>query len=165
MLGKDISRFKRILLPLDGSELGEASLPYVEELAIVTKAEVILLQVVTPHYDIALAEGYTAHLGRISEEYLTHASATAKDYLDSAKEKLTKMGITARSEVEVGSPAERIVGYAKESNVDLIAMSTHGRSGIGRWLLGSVADKVIHAADRPILLVRACAKSTTEEQT
>jgi len=140
-------------------------LPYVEELAIGTKAEVILLQVVTPHYDIALAEGYTSHLGRISEEYLAHASAAAKDYLNSVKERLTKMGIAARSEVEVGSPAERIVGYAKESNIDLIAMSTHGRSGIGRWLLGSVADKVIHAADRPILLVRASAKSTIEEQT
>jgi len=165
VFSKDISRFKRILLPLDGSELGEASLPYVEELAIVTKAEVILLQVVAPHYDIALAEGYTSHLGRISEEYLTHASAAAKDYLNSVKERLTKMGITARSEVEVGSPAERIVGYAKESNIDLIAMSTHGRSGIGRWLLGSVADKVIHAADRPILLVSAFAKSTIEEQT
>ena len=165
MFSKDISRFKRILLPLDGSELGEASLPYVEELAIGTKAEVILLQVVTPHYDIALAEGYTSHLGRISEEYLAHASAAAKDYLNSVKERLTKMGIAARSEVEVGSPAERIVGYAKESNIDLIAMSTHGRSGIGRWLLGSVADKVIHAADRPILLVRASAKSTIEEQT
>ncbi len=140
-------------------------MPYVEELAIVTKAEVILLQVVTPHYDIALAEGYTSHLGRISEEYLTHALATAKDYLNSVKERLTKMGITARSEVEVGSPAERIIGYAKESNIDLIAMSTHGRSGIGRWLLGSVADKVIHAVDRPILLVRASAKSTIKEQT
>jgi len=131
-------------------------LPYVEELAIGTKAEVILLQVVTPHYDIALAEGYTSHLGRISEEYLAHASAAAKDYLNSVKERLTKMGIAARSEVEVGSPAERIVGYAKESNIDLIAMSTHGRSGIGRWLLGSVADKVIHAADRPILLQSIC---------
>jgi len=161
VFGKEISRIKRILLPLDGSELGEASLPYVEEWATVTKAEVILLQVVTPHYDITLAQGYTSHLGRISEEYLTHASAAAKDYLNSVKERLTKMGITARSEVEVGSPAERIVGYAKESNIDLIAMSTHGRSGIGRWLLGSVADKVIHAADRPILLVRASAKEQT----
>lgn len=165
MFDKETSRIKRILLPLDGSEPGEASLPYVEELAIITKAEVILLQVVTSHYDIGLAEGYTSHLGRISEEYLTHASAAARDYLNSVKEKLTKMGITARSEVEVGSPAERIVGYAKENNVDLIAMSTHGRSGIGRWLLGSVADKVIHAADRPVLLVRASAEATLKEQT
>jgi nucleotide-binding universal stress UspA family protein len=165
VVDKETSRIKRILLPLDGSEAGEAALPYMEELAIITKAEVILLQVVTPHYDIALAEGYTSHLGRISEEYLTHASAAARDYLNSVKEKLAKMGITARSEVELGSPAERIVGYAKENNIDLIAMSTHGRSGIGRWLLGGVADKVIRAADRPVLLVRASAKPTTKEQT
>ena len=164
MVSKEIWRVKRILLPLDGSELGEAALPYVEELAIVTKAEVILLQVVTPHYDIALAQGYTSHLGQISEEYITHASATANDYLNSIKERLTKMGITARSEVEVGSPAERVIAYAKENNVDLIAMSTHGHSGIGRWLLGSVTDKVLHAADRPVLLVRASAKPTTGEQ-
>lgn len=161
MVGREISRVKRILLPLDGSEPGEAALPYVEELAAVTKAEVILLQVVTPHYDIALAQGYTSHLGQISEEYMTHASAAANNYLNSIKERLTKMGITALSEVEVGSPAERIIGYAKENNIDLIAMSTHGRSGIGRWLLGSIADKVLHASDRPVLLVRASAKEQT----
>jgi len=140
-------------------------LPYVEELAIITKAEVILLQVVTPHYDIALAESYTSHLDQISKEYITHALAAANNYLNSVKERLTKIGITVRSEVEVGSPAESVIAYAKENNVDLIAMSTHGRSGIGRWLLGSVADKVIHAADRPVLMVRASAKPTIREQT
>lgn len=115
MFGKETSRVKRILLPLDGWEPGEASLPYVEELAIITKAEVILLQIVMPHYDIALAQGYTSHLSRISEEYLTHASAAAKDALNSVKERLTKMGITASSEVEAGSPADRPVLQVRAS--------------------------------------------------
>jgi nucleotide-binding universal stress UspA family protein len=153
--GEVVSRFNRILLPLDGSKHGEAALSYVEGLAIATKAEIILLQVVTPPHDIVLAEGYTSHLSRISEEYIEHASAAAKDYLDAVKERLMKLKIAVRCEVETGSPAERIIGYAKENNIDLIAISTHGRSGISRWLLGSVADKVLHATDRPVLLVRA----------
>lgn len=157
--GKVVSRFNRILLPLDGSKNGEAALPYVEGLAIAAKAEIILLHVVTPPYDIVLAEGYTSHLSRISEEYIEHASAAAKNYLDAVKERLMKLKIAVRCEVDTGSPAERINGYAKENDIDLIAMSTHGRSGVSRWLLGSVADKVLHTTDRPVLLVRA-----TEEQ-
>lgn len=153
------ARVRRILLPLDGSELGEAALPYVEELAVAVKAEIILLQVVTPHYDIALAESYTSHLDRISEEYIRHASAAATDYLNTIRERLKKKEIAARSEVVVGSPGDKIIDCARENDVDLIAMSTHGRSGIGRWLIGSVADKVLHAADRPVLLVRALAKT------
>ena len=153
------ARVKRILLPLDGSELAEVALPYIEELAVAVKAEVILLQVVPLHYDIALAEGYTSHLDRISEEYIRHASAAARDYLNAIKEKLMKKGITAHSEVVTGSPGEKIIDCARENDVDLIVMSTHGRSGIGRWLLGSVADKVLHAADRPVLLVRASAET------
>lgn len=159
---KAISEFKRILCPLDGSKNGEAALPYVESLAITTKAEIVLLQVVTPHYDIALAEGYTSQVGRLSEEYILHASAAAKEYLDAIKERLAKLKITVSCAVEVGSPAKRVVGYAEENDIDLIAISTHGRSGITRWLLGSVADKVLHATDIPVLLVRAFAKSTEE---
>jgi len=70
------------------------------------------------------------------------------------KERLTRKGIKARSVVETGQPAERIIEYANEEDVDLIALSTHGRSGMGRWLFGSVADKVVHGSEKPVLLVR-----------
>ena len=156
--GENKASFRTILVPLDGSEMGEAALPYVEELARATKAEVILFQVVTLHYDIALAESYSANLGQLSEEYTARALANAKNYLKHIEERLTEKGITVRSEIEVGLPVERVIAYAKENDIDLIAMSTHGRSGITRWLLGSVADKILHAAERPVLLVRASGK-------
>ena len=160
-MNNDIPRFNRILCALDGSKNGEAALPYVESLAITTKAEIVLLQVVTPHhYDIELAEHYTSHVGRLTEEYILHASASAKEYLDTIKERLTKLKIAVSYEVKVDSPAKTIVSYAEENNIDLIAISTHGRSGISRWLLGSVADKVLHTTDIPVLLVRAFTEST-----
>lgn len=161
---KVVSRINRILLPLDGSKHGEAALSYVEGVAAATKAEIILLQVVTPPHDIVLAEDYTPHLGRLSEEYIEHASAAAKDYLGAIKERLMKSKIAVRFEVETGSPAEKIIDYAEENNIDIIAMSTHGRSGISRWLLGSVADKVLHTTDKPVLLVRAIKENNLREK-
>ena len=64
-------------------------------------------------------------------------------------------GVTASSEVRFGRPAEEIIAFANDLNVDLIAMSTHGRSGLARWAYGSVADRVLHAAKCPVLLVLA----------
>ncbi len=63
--------------------------------------------------------------------------------------------MVVRSEVQTGSPAERIIDYARENDIDLIALSTHGRLGIGRWVFGSIADKVAHASHKPVLLIRA----------
>ena len=138
--------FNTILLPLDGSELGEAALPYVEELALKAKAEVILLQSVIPPHDTELA--------RLAQDYVIRVTAKAKDYLEDIKTKLNAKGIPAYSEVMIGNPVDTIIDYAKEHNVDLIAISTHGRSGVSRWLFGSVADRVAHRSEKPILLVR-----------
>ena len=146
--------FNKILLPLDGSELGEVALAYVEELALAGKGEVILFQAIAPPHDVQLAEGYTSHLAHLADEYVAQASAAAKAYLDAVKKRLTEKGIVAHSEVEVGQPAERIIDCAKKKDVDLIALSTHGRSGVGRWLFGSVADKVVHRSEKSVLVVR-----------
>lgn len=162
-MNKDNSAFDRILCPLDGSREGEAALPYVETMAKKTKAEVVLLQVVVPQYEIALAEGYTPTVVNLSKEYIEHVSAAARKYLNTVKDRLDKSKIMISCEVEVGSPAQKIVDYAAENNINLIAMSTHGRSGIGRWLIGSVSDKVLHATDIPVLMVRAT-KTSEEEQ-
>jgi len=146
---------KRILVPLDGSVFGEAALPCVEELARTAKAEVILLQSVTPHhFEIELAESRSPHLSKLSEEYVEHATIAARDYLATIEKRLSENGIVARSVVEVGSPAERIVACAKDKQIDLIALSTHGRSGISAVMMGSVANKVLHYAEVPVLLVK-----------
>jgi len=146
---------KRILVPLDGSVFGEAALPCVEELARVSKADVILIQAVTPHHlEIDLAESRSPHLAKLSEEYVEHATAAARDYLAGIEKRLSESGIAARAVVEVGLPAERIIACAKNNAVDIIALSTHGRSGLSALMMGSVANKVLHYAEVPVLLVR-----------
>ncbi len=80
--------------------------------------------------------------------------ALALAYLDDVGKPLKERGITTSSVVVMGSPADQIIDYAKVNAIDLIAMSTHGRSGIGRWVFGSVTDKVLHAGDTAVLIVR-----------
>jgi nucleotide-binding universal stress UspA family protein len=146
---------KRILVPLDGSVFGEAALPCAEELARVSKAEIILMQSVTPHHlEIDLAESRSPHLSKLSEEYVEHATAAAHDYLARIEKRLSENGIVAHSVVEVGPPAEMIIACAKKNAVDIIALSTHGRSGLSALMMGSVANKVLHYAEVPVLLVR-----------
>lgn len=146
--------FKRILLPLDGSRLGEGALPYVEEIAAKTKAEVHLLSVVqlpltlTPGMAAFVEAGtWTRALEALREE--------SQAYLERVGNALRTRGILAHTDVRVGSVGEAILSLAGSNNIDLIAMSTHGRSGISRWVLGSVAEKVLYGAEVPVFVVRA----------
>lgn len=157
-------RFKRILVPLDGSQLGEAAVPFVEELASIARAELILLQVVRLQYDLAVVDTHASELDKISSEYVTHARGAAQQYLDSIKERLVRKGIAVQTVVEVGSPAEKVVACAREKNADLIALSTHGHPGIGQRALGSVTYKVLHYADRPVFLVTPTARSASRRE-
>jgi nucleotide-binding universal stress UspA family protein len=124
---------ERILVPLDGSELAQTVLPYVRGLAKSTGAGVRLLTVVK------------------SESEAKRASS----YLKSKQGQLGVEAIETSVSVSTEGEAETILSEAESWNADLIAMSTHGRSGAMRWVFGSVADKVIHAATRPLLLVRS----------
>lgn len=146
---------RRILVPLDGSDFGEAALPYVEDFARAVNAVVVLLHSVTPHhFEIDLAETRSPHLSKLAEEYVENASADARGYLATVEKRLTEKGIVVHTVVEVGPPAERIVACAKEKQIDLIALSTHGRSGVSAIMMGSVANKVFHLAEVPVLLVK-----------
>jgi len=133
--------FNRILVPLDGSDVAEAILSEVEELASRISAEVILLEVL-PETGVLPT---TAH-----QEY-----NKAKQYLDDIVQKLKNQGIKATATIRYGKPAEEIVDYAQTNGVDLIAMCTHGRSGVSRWVFGSVAEKVLRGTSLSILLCRA----------
>ena len=160
MLDKESSKparpsLKTILVPLDGSVFGEAALPCVEELARISNADVILFQAVTPHhFEIDLAETRSPRLAKLSEEYIEHAAAAAHEYLDRVQKRLSDNGIVARCVVETGPAAEAIVASANKNSVDLIALSTRGRSGLGVLMMGSVANKVLHCAEVPVLLVK-----------
>lgn len=142
---------KRILTPLDGSKEGEATVPYTEMLARQLDAELVLFHVLEPV--TARAFYYESEAYVAQDEETRRASATS--YLAGVATSLQTKGVDASIAVESGAPAERIIAYAGANAIDLIAMSTHGRSGIGRWVFGSVTDKVLHAGDTPVLTARA----------
>ena len=150
--------YERILLPLDGSRVGEAALPYVEELvtklAPVTKVEVTLLQVVSPLSHFIIAGEASAQIPFTDKE-LEQVKRQAMAYLEKIAAGLSGKGATVKVRVAVGTAAEEIVRTADEIDASLIAMSTHGRSGIGRWAFGSVTDRVLHFGNKPVLMVRA----------
>lgn len=140
--------FKKILVPLDGSPLSEAVLPYVTDIGCRWEAhEVILFRVIPP---LPLVSEHRVGADEAEEEI----EKMAQEYLDKVAEDLRAKGLTVRTQVKYGRVAEEIIEYAREGGIDLIAMSTHGLSGIQRWVYGSVADRVLRGACRPILLIR-----------
>jgi nucleotide-binding universal stress UspA family protein len=146
--------FKKILVALDGSKLAEAILPYVRGLAQCTGAEIVLLRV--PAYEsLEIAAMETAMIAPTSwpDDEAVRREATA--YLKGLVEELKGSGLKATSVVRDGPVANTVVDYASEINADLIALSTHGRSGLARLLMGSVADEIVHDSKAPVLLIRS----------
>ena len=150
--------YEGILLPLDGSKVGEAALPYVEEqvskLPPSLEIEVTLLQIVSSqtHYVVAGAAGVSVPY---TEEEMEQIRQKAMDYLNKAGEGLKNKGAIVKTEVSQGDAADEILKAADKINASLIAMSTHGRSGISRWAFGSVTDRVLRWENRPVLMIRA----------
>ena len=131
--------YRRILVPLDGSRLAESVLPHVEEMAMKFGAEVVLFRAVP-------SEAAT----KASEP----AVESAEQYLDPLARNLQQKGLSARTLVSQGEPARSILRAACTEQVSLIALSTHGRSGLTALLSGTVADEVMRNAHLPILLIR-----------
>jgi nucleotide-binding universal stress UspA family protein len=145
---------KSIVVPLDGSELAEGVLPAVAELAKTLKLAVVLFRAYNiPTTAYAGGEGYYAVN---YEELLTAMRDEAVDYLEKKTEAVKKLGIDNVSYVaKEGFAADEIISLARKSPDNLIAMCTHGRSGVKRWMLGSVTETVVrHSAD-PVLVIRA----------
>src|SRR4030066_1307913 len=142
--------YKKILVPLDGSELAKLALDHAEKLAKTFEAEIILFQVV-PFMPIYGSPELVTPL--IVDEKQKEA---AEKYLANLAEELKKRGFKTMAMVRTGQQvAVEIIDFAKESGADLIVMCTHGRSGITRWVLGSVALKILTRAETPILLIRS----------
>lgn len=150
--------FKRVLVPLDGSKVGEAALPVIEklitELPPQTKMEITLLGVITilRHWVVV---GEASAPVSYTEDELAMIKQRVANYLESTAEPLRSKGVTVRTIVTSGNAAEEILKTADDLNADLIAMSTHGRSGLRRMAFGSITDKVLRGAGRPVLMVRA----------
>jgi nucleotide-binding universal stress UspA family protein len=142
---------RRILVPLDGSPVAEQILPIVTRLAKSFRAEVTLFQV-----PIVYVSGWmTGEWYLPIQGVLETAEEDTEAYLSAAAGRLDRQGVEVTTSTAIGSVANCIVEYAEVNNVDLIAMCTHGRTALARWALGSVADRVLRAGGRPILLVRA----------
>src|SRR4030043_85944 len=141
--------YKKILVPLDGSELAKKALDHAEKLAKIFDAEIILFQVV-PFMPIYGSPELVTPL--IVDE---KQKEVAERYLTNLAEEMKKRGHKVTSMVRIGQQvAGEIIDFARESGADLIVMYTHGRSGISRWVLGSVALKILTRAQTPILLLR-----------
>jgi nucleotide-binding universal stress UspA family protein len=146
----------KILVPLDGSPLAEQALPYARSLAQKYEAELILLMVIPPLSLPVLADPYGGVLYKYpTEEEMHRHQQAAETYLSDLQKALRQQNIVAHIQVlENASTAEGIVGVASDEAVDLIVKTTHGRSGLSRWVYGSVATKVLQEAPCPIFLVR-----------
>jgi nucleotide-binding universal stress UspA family protein len=138
--------FKKILVPLDGSKLAEGIVPRVEWLAKIHDGEVTLLRV-------ALAHSFP---GTDPVQHQVNVVREAEEYLAKVEANLKSVGVKVKSVVRYGHDAQEIVDHARDRGFDLIAMSTHGRTGLPQFVMGSVANKIIHAATVPILLCRVC---------
>ncbi|MDD5095328.1 MAG: universal stress protein [Dehalococcoidia bacterium] len=143
---------KKVLLPLDGSALGESAIPQVEALAKALDFEVVLLHILDPVVTVDMPG--LASVTRPTSKQLANEEEKALDYLGKIETALREKGLNVSSQLRSGSAAEEIIALAKENGIDLIAMSTHGRSGISKWVFGSVTDKVLHAGETPVLAVR-----------
>jgi len=140
-----MEKYERILVTLDGSDCAENIFPKVEKLAADLKATLVLLRVALYPRVFPEADRTRAEVKVVQE---------AEEYLGKIKERLETKGYKVETHVRYGHGAEEILDHAAKEDIDLIAMTTHGRSGVKRFLLGSVAEKVLRHSSKPIFLVR-----------
>jgi nucleotide-binding universal stress UspA family protein len=149
-----IAMFRKILVPLDGSKLAEKVLPFAAREAKAHGASLILLRVVHPFF---LEEPVT----EAEQVILQKGRERASRYLEEVRARLMRdEGIEAKIEVGEGEPAQVILDVARAKGCDLIAMTTHGYTGLERFIWGSVADKVAKASETPLLLIRSIPVAT-----
>jgi nucleotide-binding universal stress UspA family protein len=140
--------FKKILVPLDGSELAAKILPKVEELAILCDAQVTLISVTSEATDVV---GMASP--EVFQQAAQHAMKACERYLETTTKELQGKGLKVDSACLKGIPARAIIKYAQDNNVDLIALATHGKGEVA-WVMGSTAEKILSHATVPVLLLR-----------
>jgi nucleotide-binding universal stress UspA family protein len=154
---------EQILVPLDGSGLAEKALPHAMAVARATSRSIVLLLVIPPPVPFgemgwALVPPVNPDLGKDWEDELS----SGRKYLDEVATSLSAKGFDVHVETLEGDPAMQIVRYAEQHpSVTLITMSTHGHSGLARWVFGSVTEKVVQASPVPLMIIRA-QKPTSE---
>ena len=147
--------YKKIMVPLDGSELAECVLPHAENfIKAFPERNAVFVRVVEPVTMSMAGETYTRKEVNLEEQESERKSA-ALDYLTNVIQGIKADGAKLDSEVIVGRVADSLAHFAENNGVDLVLIATHGRSGVSRWVRGSVADKVLRSSYVPVLMVRA----------
>lgn len=141
--------YRRALVPLDGSTIAEAIVPFILEIAGPLDMEVALLRVILPTPPVMVEGG-----GAMVVDDVEQLRARAEEYLASVATGLHARGVRATTQVRFGNAVDEILAGAREAEADLIAMTTHGRGGLGRLLFGSVAEAVLRQAETPVFLMR-----------
>lgn len=148
--------FKHVLIPLDGSEVAEKAMPYLREITD-PEGEITLFSAV----DVPQYPASTFHPAGVVSYNMSHEVVVEElvpqieEYLNNIAERLRNEGYHVHIKTVIGEAAHAIVEHAESAKVDAIVMSTHGRSGISRWLFGSVASKVLGSTPCPVLIVPA----------
>ena len=148
--------FKRIMVPLDGSELAECVMPYVEDFIDQDQVEfIVFVRVVRP---VSTPVGFDDGMAYIPKDWgilESEKKTSAEDYLTKVVSRLKQNGVKFQTEVLVGRIGNSLLDYINANDFNLVVISTHGRSGLSRWVRGSVADKILSASHIPVLMVRA----------
>jgi len=154
--------YEKILVPLDGSALAERAIRHAQEIARGARSEILLLQAVNFPYPVVPEAALVP-----DDKWLTDAKKEVSRYLEGIAAPLREAGMRVRTMVDERPPADAILHVAAREEVGLIVMSTHGRGGLSRMLMGSVAERVSRATSRTVMLVKperpAVAKHAGEE--
>ena len=148
--------YKKIMVPMDGSQLAECVLPHVKTIAEARGVQTVVFVRVVEPLSLTPVRGET---GWMTEEEMKRvdakSQAVAEQYLNNLVSGLDYGKVSIQKAVLVGRAGESLAEYASKNDINLIIVATHGRSGVSRWVWGSVADKLLHSARVPVLMVRA----------
>lgn len=139
--------YKRALIPLDGSAVAESIVPFILEIAGPLDMQVALVRVIVPSPPLAVE-------GAVVFDDVEKLRADAEAYLAGVAAELRAKGVRVTTTVRQGEPVDQILAAARDAEADLIAMTTHGRSGLSRLLFGSIAAAVLTRAEIPVFMMR-----------
>ena len=145
-------KLERIILPLDGSEMSSSAIPYAIDLAKALGVGITLVRSISP---LAYGDGFADYVPSVYDDLTAEIQTDVQDYLSHEAEEIKRMGISDVTEQGIdGYPASAILDEVGDHGDRIVVMATHGRAGIGRWVLGSVADRVVRHSPGPVLVVR-----------
>ena len=147
--------YTKILVPLDGSELAECVLPQIEAITIGCQASTVEFVRVAEPFKVYTGDFGSSLSGEQWQQLEEQMIINAEQYLSQLVQRLDFKGVQLKTKVLTGKAADTLADYAEKNEFDLIVIATHGRSGISRWVWGSVAERILRSACVPVLMVRA----------